>query len=155
MKSIQLKVATVQQFIVGINTQLAKGKSVTLGNQPYTPTVMVSALSGYVTAVAATAAAKVAYHDAVAKQHALAPSVNALVRELKEYAYATYGDTPSPLAAFGLSPRKAAVISAADKAAGVVKAAATKLARKNAKLAVAAPTVVAPAAVVSVASVTK
>jgi hypothetical protein len=145
MKSINLKVATVQQFLNGINTQLAKGKSVTIGNQPYTPAVMTSTLSGYITATSATASAKVAYHDAVAAQRAMAPSVLALVRELKEYVYATYGDAPSPLAAFGLLPRKAVVISAAVRAPGVLKGEATRLARKNALGAVAATAETAPA----------
>jgi hypothetical protein len=141
MKSIKLNAATVQQFVNGINTQLTKGKSVTLGNQPYVPSAMVSTLSGYIAAVNTTAAAKVAYHEAVVAQGAMRPSVLALVRDLKEYAYATYGNAPTPLAAFGLLPRKPPVVSAAERAASAAKAAATRLLRAQAKLAVSAPTV--------------
>jgi hypothetical protein len=126
MQRNRIEATTVQQFLNGISQELGKVKAMTVGNKQYTPAALTKILSGYVTAANAAQAAKVAYRKAVAEQHALAPSVLALMGELKDYVYATYGDAPAPLAAFGLLPRKARVASAVSKAAAVLKGAATR-----------------------------
>ena len=156
MRTIKMTAIAVQQYIAGIQQELASAPSVMIDNVVHTPADMVQTLSAFLTAITATTTARLAYRGAVARQKALQPGAIALIRGLHAYVFATYGNTAAPLAAFGILPHKQRVVSAAVKAAAALKAKATyALHHPKAKVGTTATAETAPAAAASPTVTTK
>ncbi len=94
---------------------------------------VLSPLQAYVDADKEVIVADASYRAAVAKAHAAEPAARAMVGELKPYLRSRYGQTnPALKSQFGVEPAKPRVVPVAKKAAGAVKAKATRTAKKAA-----------------------
>jgi hypothetical protein len=95
----------------------------------YTKDDIVSVFRSRVSAAEATKAAKTAFHAAVANERAAEAKAAPLRKGMKRVLSVRFGEDGPELQKFGFTPAKARRPSAAAKAAGVVKAQATRKAR--------------------------
>jgi hypothetical protein len=139
------------RIIAGIKKDLQTVSSLPLGGDTYTPTSLVAFIQSRIDAANAVAIAKANWLSAVATYEALDTKGTVVVHDLKQYVMGAFGKTSPQLADFGFSAPKTATQTPEEKAAAVVKRAATRKARgtmgPKAKLAVTGETAAAkPAA---------
>ena len=140
-------VARVLRAVAGIQKYLASMPSLVMASVTYTPAQLASLFQAYVTAVTALQLLHVQLHTAVKGERAQAAQMVGLLTQLETFVVNLYGATADQVTEFGFTPRKKAVLTAAEKAASNAKASATRKARKNALASVTASSTpaVAPA----------
>ncbi len=128
-KSKAATLARLQALVTGLQKELPNG-SFTLMSTVFTTATLLPILQGLIAALtalnAAQSAAKAALVDLAAEDAKASPIIRALERTLTTM----YTNSPDTLALFELAPPKArAPLSAAQRAAAVAKAKATREAR--------------------------
>lgn len=121
--------AQLQALVSGLQKELPNG-SFTLLSTTYTTATLVPIIQGLITALTAVdtaqAGAKAALVDWDAEDVKSSPIIKALIKSLRTM----YANSPDTLAAFALKPPKAPTpLTAAQRAASVAKAEATRKAR--------------------------
>jgi hypothetical protein len=122
-------VGSIRAAIAGVQTSFNGTKTIVIDGTPTKPTAAVATLQGAIDAIDNATAAELAYHAAVAAQHAAVTSVIAFLEHLEIAVRGTLGSTPAILGGFGFTetvPRKP---TEAVKALAVQKRAATRVAR--------------------------
>jgi hypothetical protein len=124
------EVARVRSLITGLGKHFSTATNLTVGGASYAPSALTQLLQSFVDLSDGAAAAKVSYKDALKNQKAQAAALRAVIRAFRAFVFATFGNTPSALADFGLVPRKGPVPKTVEqKASAVVKNLATRAAR--------------------------
>jgi hypothetical protein len=125
----QESVTECQQFIAGIQKHTSQF-NITIASQPCTAKQLVTSLQALVTSGTSVLETKTAWHDAVQGDNQVVAQYGSLVGEIRQAVAMMFSKTPSALADFGMTPRKAAKpLSSEALAAKAAKARATRLAR--------------------------
>jgi hypothetical protein len=106
--------------------------SILMAGTTYTKDQLVTLFRSRVSAAEATKAARTAFHAAVASERATEVKVAPLRFGMKQFLSLRFGKDSPELQKFGFTQAKATKKSAASKAAGVVKAQATRKVRGTA-----------------------
>jgi hypothetical protein len=126
------RVALVTSALSGVQKYLATLPSLILATTTYTPAQLQSLLQAYLTAVAALQILHTQLHTAVTGTEAQATQIDEILSALESFVVNMFGARSDQVTAFGFTPRKVAVLTAAEKAASRAKAAATRKAKKDA-----------------------
>jgi hypothetical protein len=123
----QIRAANV---VAGIRKHMPSGKKVYVDGKAYTPTGLAALFQEQVDAIDAVRSARGALAAAVSKERAVAKKVNEATLDLRSTLFNMF--TPVVLADFGWArPKKPGPKTTAAKLAGVLKAAATRKARRT------------------------
>jgi hypothetical protein len=138
----------IRGLIAGTQKHSPNG-SLTFGGTTFTAQVLVQDLQSLADALAATDVARAAWKDALKNAVDTRAKVLPTMESYRSWVVATYGNAPSTLADYGMSPRKVRTpLTAEQKATAALKRTATRQARmtlgKNQKKAIKG-TVPAPA----------
>ncbi len=131
----------LQSLISGLQKRFPNGQF-TLGKTAFTTATLVQLFESLITAIDDVNTAQASAKDAVAAMREVEAKVDPVIRDLKRFILATFGDTATQeLADFGMEPPKApAPRTIEEKAAAAAKLRATRQARgtasKKKKLAV-------------------
>lgn len=117
------------QIIKGIEKDLQAMPALYLAQQSFTPQTLAARIQQRVDAANAILAAKAAWLHAIDACHALDASTDEIVHDLKNLVVSAFGPTSPELADFGFAQRRRPVLTEAQKAAAVLKRAATRKAR--------------------------
>jgi hypothetical protein len=119
----------IGDLIAGTQKHAPTG-TITVGSKAYDAATLTKLFQSLVDAIDATDAARARWQDALANEHALRASVLPIVQGYREWVAVTYAGSPSLLADYGVSPRKAPTPPTAEqKAAAALKRKATRAAR--------------------------
>jgi hypothetical protein len=125
--------ATLQQRIRGLIAGAQKhtpNGSLTLGSATYTVPALVQLVKSLADALDAADAAKASWQDALKNATDTKAKVGPVVRDYQSWVAVTYRGTPSTLADYGVTPRKAPTpLTAQQKATAALKRKATRTAR--------------------------
>jgi hypothetical protein len=125
-------VTSVLALIAGIKKNYTPAAKATVAGVQYTSAQLTTALQVLVTLYAGVDAAEAAYKAKLAAETAQAPPILALVQATEAYVRATVGNQPDVLVDYGMVPRKPRTpLTLAEKAAALVKRAATRKARNT------------------------
>jgi hypothetical protein len=135
MSSIKVTKATLEQRIRGLIAGTQKHPptgSLTVGGGTYTATALVQLLQSLADALAAVDSAKASWQDALKNATDVKAKVGPVVQAYRSWVVVTYGNAPSTLADYGVTPRKVrAPLTAEQKVAAAAKAKATRTARNT------------------------
>ncbi|HEX8791071.1 MAG TPA: hypothetical protein VF765_08960 [Polyangiaceae bacterium] len=125
------KAARVGQLIAGTNKRLPNGnQTITLDGATTTVDAVTKELQSYLDDRNAVVAAQATAKATVAAENANMPALNALLKAFIAFVRVNFGNDPSALADFGLTPHQAPQpMTAEAKAAAVAKREATRAAR--------------------------
>ncbi len=124
--------ARLQQILHGLGVRFPNVSTLMLGGVDYTMDELKRLVQGDLDAMEATAQAVAAFRTLVQRERNTHAKVNPILRLLKAYVIASYGDTQDAsgaLADFGYAPRKSSKKTLATKVEAVDKAKATREAR--------------------------
>jgi hypothetical protein len=119
-----------QTLVTGLPVLFAGKAALVLPSGTYTLAELTPTFQNAITAVEATKAAEVQYHDTVAAEHLAVEAALALRKEVKQVAVGQFGPASSTLSTLGFTPTKPRQVSAATKAASAAKSVATRKAKK-------------------------
>jgi hypothetical protein len=127
--------ATLQQrvssLISGAQKHYPTG-TLMFGGASYDAATLIQTLQGLSNAIAASDVAKAKWKDALKSEQDENAKVGPIVRAFQSFLVSSFGNTPSTLADFGLTPRKVrAPATAEEMAAAVAKRQATRTARNT------------------------
>jgi hypothetical protein len=112
-----------------MSSDLADVSSILMAKTPYTKDDLIALFRSRVTAAEATKTARTALHAAVASERATDAKVAPLRAQMRMFLSLRFGKDSPELQKFGFTQAKVTKKSASSKAAGVVKAKATRAAR--------------------------
>ena len=119
----------IRDLIAGTQKHASNGQ-VSFGSKSYDAATLVKLFQSLADALDAADAARTRWQDALATVRGLRSSVLPIVQGYREWIAVTYAGTPSMLADYGVSPRKAPTPPTAEqKAAAALKRKATRAAR--------------------------
>lgn len=122
----------LQKILYGLGKHFSSVPTITLGGVSYPMTDLKRLIQGDLDTMTATAQAKAAYRAQVQVERNADAQVNPILRLLKAYVIAYFGETQDAAAAlddFGYSPRKTPKKSVETKAQAIQKTEATRQAR--------------------------
>jgi len=135
MSAAKVTKATMEQRIRGLVAGTQKHPPtgpLTVGGATYTATVLVQLLQSLADALAAVDSAKASWQDALKNATEVKAKVVPVVQVYRSWVAVTYGNAPTTLADYGVTPRKVpAPLTAEQKVARAAKAAATRKARNT------------------------
>lgn len=103
---------------------------IVFGGHSYTPQSLVDTLQSLADTVAKVDAAHAQWREALAQMDQVKAQVGPVAAGYQSFLLATYGSSPSALAAYGLTPRKPkATLTTEQRALATAKAKATRAAR--------------------------
>jgi len=133
MSATKVTKAALEQRIRGLVAGTQKHSpngSLTFGGATYTATALVQLMQSLADALGAVDSAKASWQDALKNATDVRAKVGPVVQAYRTWLVATYGNAPSTLADYGLTPRKAPTpLTAEQKVAKAAKAEATRTAR--------------------------
>jgi hypothetical protein len=116
-------------LIAGTQKHFPTGQ-LTIGGTAYDVATLVSTLQSLESAITSSDAAKAKWNDALKNEQATNANVAPLVRDYQSYLASSFGNAPSTLADFGLTPKKARTpLSVEKQATANAKRASTRTAR--------------------------
>jgi hypothetical protein len=118
-----------RKAIAGIETHYGSAPAIVLGGESYAPSDVVKVFQDHLDALDAAAAAKAAFHVAIAAQEAAGAKAKALFQSLKVRALSDFANQADVLAAMGISLPKRRAPSVDTRATAKAKAKATRDAR--------------------------
>jgi hypothetical protein len=125
--------ATLEQRIRGLIAGTQKHSpngSLTFDGATYTAAALVQLLQGLRDTLGATDTAKASWQDALKDESEERAKLVSVIQAYRAWLLATYGNAPSTLADYGMTPRKARTpLTAEQKVAAAAKAKATREAR--------------------------
>jgi hypothetical protein len=119
------------QVLVGIGKNLQNVSSLPAGGSTLTMTAIEALVQSRIDAAIAVNVARADWLDATAKYHALDAQVTPIVRGLRRYVIAAFGENSPVLADFGFTPPRKTVLTPEQNVAKALKAAATRKARRT------------------------
>jgi hypothetical protein len=122
-------VATAQKLSAGAAKHFSNTTPVVFGGSSFTLDQVTSKLQMLVTLRSDADAAKAVATEKLSVEDAQMPALAAFVKQLKTFVQATYFNSPSVLADFGITPKARLVPTSEKKTAAVQKRAATRAAR--------------------------
>ena len=122
----------VRDLIAGTLKHSPNG-SLTFDGQTFTAQSLIQVFQDLENAISKVDAAKASWKDALKNMAGTKAKVNPIIRGYRSWVVTTYGDAPTMLADYGVTPRKAPAPLTADKTViAVAKRAATRAARHTA-----------------------
>jgi hypothetical protein len=121
--------ATAKQLIAGAAKRLTGTTPIVLAGSSYTPDQITSKLQQLVNLRSAVDAAQASSRARITEENTQAPSLIALVSDLRAYVRVTFRDSPEALADFGITPKARVPLTGEAKALATAKRAATRAAR--------------------------
>ena len=135
MGAAKVTKATLEQRIRGLIAGTQKHPptgSLTVGGGTFTATTLVQLLQSLADALGAVDSAKASWKDALKNAADVKAKVGPVVQAYRSWVVATYGNAPSMLADYDVTPRKVpAPLTAEQKVAKAAKAKATRTARNT------------------------
>jgi type I site-specific restriction endonuclease len=133
------QIASLQSLCDGLTKHASDIPSLVLGSATVQNADIVGKIQGAITLVKASAAARVAFQEAVASERAAIAALQQLLDDLKQTLRARFSNSPTTLADFGLKARTRTKPSPTTQVAAAAKAKSTRKARgtKGAKQAAA------------------
>jgi hypothetical protein len=135
MSAAKVTKATMEQRIRGLIAGTQKHTPtgpLTFGGATFTGTALVQVLQSLADALAAVDSAKAGWKDALKNAADVKAKVAPVVQAYRSWLVATYGNAPSTLADYDVTPRKAPTpLTAEQKVARAAKAKATRVARNT------------------------
>jgi hypothetical protein len=119
----------LRQVLSGFDKHFPSVTSITLGSVVYTPQTLTALIQGDIDASDASVKAKADFASTVQAERSSHATVNPVLRFLKAYVVAQFGDTQDAsgtLADFGYTPRKSTRRTVATKSTAVAKTKATR-----------------------------
>ena len=121
--------ARVQALLSGLQKHFPN-QSFKLGNQSFTTATLAAALQSLVDAINVANGAHAAVKDALLALEGTRTKVAPIIRDLRRFVFAAFGDATQELSDFGLQPPKAKQpLTTEQRAAAEAKAKATRKAR--------------------------
>lgn len=119
-----------QTLVTGLPVLFAGKAVLVLPSGTYTLAQLTPTFQQAISAIEATKAAEVQYHDTVAAEQVAVAAAVALRKEVKQVAVGQFGAASSTLAQLSFTPAKPRQVTAATKAASAAKSLATRKAKK-------------------------
>jgi len=135
MSAAKVTKATLEQRVRGLVAGTQKHPptgSLTVGGGTFTATTLVQLLQSLADALGAVDSAKASWQDALKNAADVNAKVGPVVQAYRSWVVATYGNAPSTLADYGVTPRKVPTpLTAEQLVAKAEKAEATRKARNT------------------------
>jgi hypothetical protein len=122
-------VETTKPLIVGTAKHFAAGTTVSFAGSSYTPDQVAQKLQALVDLRSNVDAAKATVRENLALEAAQAPALTVFSRQFRAFVKATFVNSPSVLADFGITLKQRSPQTVEEKTAAVAKRASTRAAR--------------------------
>jgi hypothetical protein len=123
------RIASGTKLLAGFNEHVPAAQSMTIGSTTYTHTQIEQALQGMVDGESAVVTARAAWQNAVKANRDKRVQEHPFLSALRQALTSMFGNDVVIMADFGLSPRKAPIVSPATKVVAAQKNRATRAAR--------------------------